>query len=196
MPNELNKSTDQELVQRFNDGDRLAFDELVGRYAGKAYQIAFGVLGNREDSEEVAQDVFVRVYRALGKFRGDAEFSTWMYRIALNLARNKYRWNKCRGFKKHISLDATITTEKGDEMSLDLPEPRPTPDKESELAEFETRMRELVDKLSPTYREPLLLRNVEQMSYERIAETLGCKIGTVKSRIARAREQLRKQLEP
>lgn len=167
---------------------------LVDRYAGRAYQIAYGVLGNREDAEEVAQDVFVRVHRALQRFRGDSEFSTWMYRIAVNLARNKYRWNKSRGGNRAISIDAPIEGRDGETSGMDLPENRPGPDEETQLAEFQQNVTEELEKLPPLYREALVLRNIEQMSYEDIATLLGCKLGTIKSRIARAREELRKRL--
>ena len=111
MSNTNSEPNDAQFIERFLDGDGKAFDALVDRYSGRTYQIAYGVLGNREDAEEVVQDVFVRIHKALGKFRGDAEFSTWIYRIAINLARNKYRWNKCRGAFKKLSLDAPVRDE-------------------------------------------------------------------------------------
>ena len=187
-------SSDRELLERCRAGEAAAFDVLVDRYAGRAYQIAYGVLGNREDAEEVAQDVFVRVHRALQRFRGDSEFSTWMYRIAVNLARNKYRWNKSRGGNRAISIDAPIEGRDGETSGMDLPENRPGPDEETQLAEFQQNVTEELEKLPPLYREALVLRNIEQMSYEDIATLLGCKLGTIKSRIARAREELRKRL--
>ena len=100
MSNDISQASDAELIERFNRGEKEVFGILAERYSGRAYQIAYGVLGNREDAQEVAQDVFVRIYKALPRFRGDARFSTWMYRIAMNLARNKYRWNKTRGSQK------------------------------------------------------------------------------------------------
>jgi len=168
---------------------------LVNRHSTRAYQIAYGVLGNREDAEEVAQDVFVRVYRALPKFRGDAEFTTWMYRIALNLARNKYRWNKCRGIQKNISIDAPIEGRDDSESTFDLPDTEEPPDELLWNREFEQNVLEEIQKLPPIYREALVLRNVEELSYEQIAKLLGCKLGTIKSRIARAREELRQRLK-
>ena len=95
---------DQELIERFKNGDERAFDQLVQKYSSRAYGIAYGILGGREDAQEVAQDAFIRIHRALPKFRGDSEFTTWMYRIVTNLAKNKYRWNKCRG-RGHIQLE-------------------------------------------------------------------------------------------
>ena len=89
MSKQADNLSDAEIIQRFKEGDTGVFEVLARRYSTRAYQIAYGVLGNRQDAEEVAQDVFVRIYRALPNFRGDAELSTWMYRIGMNLARNQ-----------------------------------------------------------------------------------------------------------
>jgi len=195
MSKQSDNLSDAEIIQRFKDGDAAVFEVLARRYSSRAYQIAYGVLGNRQDAEEVAQDVFVRIYRALPKFRGDAEFSTWMYRIAMNLARNKYRWNKSRGAKQNISIQAT---EENDDMpgpGIQVEATELTPDAEVDLEEFRRNVMAEIEGLPPLYREALVLRNVEEMSYERIAEVLDCKLGTIKSRIARAREELRKRLQ-
>lgn len=195
MSKTQNNPSDRELIGRFNEGDQSAFDILVDRYLPKAYQIAYGILSSKEDAEEVAQDAFVRIHRALGKFRGDAEFSTWMYRIAVNLARNKYRWNKSRGAKRNFSIDNPIEGEDGSQIQVELPEPRLQPDEQNEFDEFKDEIMRQLHDLPPVYREALVLRNIEDMSYEEIAETLGCKLGTIKSRIARAREELRRRME-
>ena len=185
---------DSTLVEQAKAGDQAAFDKLVEKYSARAYQIAYGVLGSKEDAEEVAQDVFVRIYKALPKFRGDSEFTTWMYRIAMNLARNKYRWNKSRGSQKNISIDAPREDMEGGERTFELPGRRISPEEEVSIEEFKANIAEELEKLPPLYREALVLRNVEEMSYEEIAALLGCKLGTIKSRIARAREELRKRL--
>ncbi len=195
MSNTSRTVSDKELIQRFNEGDKTAFDTLAERYAQKAYQIAFGVLRNREDAQEVAQDAFVRMYKALPSFRGDAEFTTWMYRIVVNLSRNKYRWKKTRGFKRETSMDAPIEDEEGNRLTIDLEEPRSQPDEETQFHELQDRVEQEINNLPPAYREALILRNVEEMNYEQIAEILGCKLGTIKSRIARAREELRRRIE-
>ncbi len=188
---------DRALVERFKQGDEAAFEILVGKYSGRAYQIAYGVLGSREDAEEVAQDVFIRIHRALPRFRGEAEFTTWMYRITMNLAKNKYRWNKIRGSKVNISIDAPLEGSgdgSGEERKIDLPDGRMAPDAKSVFTELEQNVRDELDNLPDIYREALVMRNVEEMSYEDIASTLDCKLGTIKSRIARGREELRKRL--
>ncbi|HPY89753.1 MAG TPA: sigma-70 family RNA polymerase sigma factor [Lentisphaeria bacterium] len=190
-------SEDRTLVERFKQGDEAAFEILVNKYSGRAYQIAYGVLGNREDAEEVAQDVFIRIHRALPRFRGDAEFTTWMYRITMNLAKNKYRWNKIRGSKVNISIDAPLEgggDGSGEERRIDLPDDRMAPDEKSAFKELEKNVRDELDNLPDIYREALVMRNVEEMSYEDIANALNCKLGTIKSRIARGREELRKRL--
>src|SRR5210317_1011569 len=128
MSNATTTTEDRELIEKFKGGDQWAFDRLVDKYSGRAYQIAYGVLGSREDAEEVAQDVFVRIHRALPKFRGDSEFTTWMYRIAMNLARNKYRWNKSRGSQRNISIDAPLdNSDESDGRTLDVVETRLAP---------------------------------------------------------------------
>ncbi|MFA5203756.1 MAG: sigma-70 family RNA polymerase sigma factor [Lentisphaeria bacterium] len=193
--NENQPADDSGLIARWKQGDPAAFDVLVEKYAGKAYQIAYGVLGNKEDAEEVAQDVFIRIHRALARFRGDAEFSTWMYRIALNLARNKYRWNKVRGLREMVSLDAPVEGEDGDSRGpLAVPAAEPSPDRHAAFKELEQNVAGELEALPDTFREALVLRNLEDMDYHQIASLLGCKLGTVKSRIARAREELRRRL--
>ncbi|MBN2452295.1 MAG: sigma-70 family RNA polymerase sigma factor [Lentisphaeria bacterium] len=186
---------DRELIEKFKNGEQWAFESLVDKYSGRAYQIAYGVLGNREDAEEVAQDVFIRIHRALPKFRGDSEFTTWMYRIAMNLARNKYRWNKSRGGQRNVSMDAPIDgSDDANGRRFDVTEPGLSPDVRTTLDELERQAGEEMEKLPELYRQALVLRNVEELNYEDIADLLGCKLGTIKSRIARAREELRKRL--
>ncbi len=187
-------TSDKELIRSVNDGDMNAWESLMRRYAAKAYQIAYGVLGQKEDSEEVAQDAFVRIYRALPKFRGDSEFSTWMYRIVVNQARNKYRWNSRRGANLNVSINKPIDGDDNGTYYFDLPDKQKTPDDEVVFDEWSRRISEEMQNLPPVNREALILRNVKNLSYEQIAELLDCKVGTVKSRIARAREELRKRM--
>jgi len=195
MSNGMSSAEDRLLIDKFKGGELGAFDKLVDKYSGRAYQIAYGILGNRQDAEEVAQDVFVRIHRALPRFRGDSEFTTWMYRIAMNLARNKYRWNKSRGSQRNVSIDAPLDgTDDPDAKRLDVVEARLAPDEKASLDELEQRALAELDNLPELYRQALMLRNVDELSYEDIADLLGCKLGTIKSRIARAREELRKRL--
>lgn len=192
------RATDRELVERFQrTRDQGAFDELVARHSGRAYQQALAFLGNREDAEEVAQDAFIRIYRSLPKFRGDAEFSTWMYRIVMNLCNNRYRWNKVRGAGRNISVDAPLESRNssGDApLKMELPDDRMMPDREVAFVELRDRTEAAMKSLPEVYRQAVLLRNVKQLDYEQIARILHCAVGTVKSRINRGRELLRQAL--
>lgn len=187
--------SDQELVAVFQAGDTAAFDEIIDRHALKLYQTAFGLLSNHHDAEEVAQDALVRAFRALNKFRRDASLGTWLHRIAVNLARNKYHWNRRRGSESNISLvrdDRNSADEHREEILL----PDESLGPERAIASMETGMavKHGLESLPSPLRETVVLRLVHNLPYEQIAEALDCKIGTVKSRIARGREILREVL--
>lgn len=184
------ETSDADLVARLREGDEQAFNTLVRRHQQRALNVAFQVLRDAEDAAEVAQDAFVKVYRNIGQFRGDAAFTTWLHQIVMNLARNRYRWWKRRGKQAMISLDEPIEGAEGSrprELAIDPA----SPDREAERDEFVDRVAVAMGELPAKYREVLVLRNVEELSYEQIAAVLGCSIGTVKSRIARARETLK-----
>ncbi len=190
---------DRELVRRFQEQrDIGAFDELVRRHSRQAYQLAYGTLLNREDAEEVVQDAFLRIYRSLDRFRNDAEFSTWMYRIVVNLCHNKFRWNRVRGAGRTFSLDETpedaAATRDSDRPRIELQQRELPPDKAAEFNELQEQLTQANRELPEAYRTTLLMRNVQEMDYEQIAAALGLPVGTVKSRINRAREQLRERL--
>ncbi len=187
--------SDQELIALVLGGNSDAFAELMDRHTEKAFQISYGILGNRHDAEEVTQDAFVRIFRALPRFRGDSEFSTWMYRIVVNQARNRYRYNKRRGAGRSISIDQGKDPEDADSASLDIADKRDSmPDRQLIYQEWEGEIAREMENLPEAHREALILRNVKNFSYDHISGILECKVGTVKSRIARAREELRKRL--
>ncbi len=166
---------------------------LVLRHQDRIYRVAYGMLRHREDAMEVAQDAFVRAYRSLDRFRGDAEFSTWLYRIAVNLSRNRLRTRIRRREDRTVSFDDRNDDE-GRRATAEPVDPGPTPRDEAAARDFERRVRVAMEDLPRDAREILWLRNVEGASYARIAEILGCTQGTVKSRIFRARELLREAL--
>lgn len=200
QPNESSarqdEPSDMELVRRFQEGDERAFDALVRRHQQRAFNIAFGLLRQREDALEVAQDAFVRAYRALKDFRGESAFTTWLYRITVNLAHNKTRWYRARHADRHMPLGALANPgEPNGHRVMDLPDPTGAPDRQAMLSEETRRVAAAMRKLAPRSREVLILRNVENLSYEEIARVLRCTLGTVKSRIARAREELRALLK-
>ena len=185
---------DRLLVDRFKNGDQTAFDEMVARYWGRIYSMVHQLLRNTQDAEEVTQDAFIRAHRGLVNFRGDSAFSTWLYQIATNLARNRYWYWWRRKRDKSVSFDQPIGPD-GDMTLADvIPAELETPDDITVTQEFVDRIGEGMAKLGAKHREILTLRNIKNLSYEEIAEVLQISVGTVKSRIARARESLRSKL--
>lgn len=193
----LQDRREKELIARFKEGHKEAFDEMVLLYSTRLYRVAFGLLGNHHDAEEVVQDVFVRAYKALPDFRGDASLKTWLHRITVNLARNKFHWNRRRGDGVNISLSESTPSAPDDgaeQLVVELPDMHLGPDRQLEKEELELNVIAGIRRLPEKLREAMVLRHFEDMSYESIAELLECKVGTVKSRLARAREMLRQTL--
>jgi len=186
--------SDRELVAQCQRGDEAAFDALVQRHQQRALNVAYQLLCDYEDATEVAQDAFVRIYRSIAGFRGECEFTTWLHQIVVNLARNKHRWWTRRGRQQTMSVDSPVGAGDG-EMTMQVPATTDAPDAVLVKAEFVRILSEKMAELPPWCREALVLRNVEQMSYGEIAVALRCSVGTVKSRIARARESLRRSME-
>ena len=185
---------DKVLVARFNEGDQTAFDEMVHRYWDRIYSRVLQLLKNRQDAEEVTQDAFVRAHKGLENFRGDSSFSTWLFQIATNLAHNKYWYWWRRKRDASFSLDQNIGPE-GDATLVDiLPADGENPSQAAVTQELVDRVAECVPTLSEKHHEILTLRIVRNFTYEEIAQALEISIGTVKSRIARARESLRERL--
>lgn len=178
---------DLELVEAAQDGDREAFRELVEKYQRKVYSICYGMLKNPEDSLDVSQEVFVKVYRYLGKFNKNSSFYTWLYRITVNMCIDHIRKNKrvqSVEYDDRISRDGDVV---GDEhimpSKLGL-----NPDKVYGRQELREKMREALETLSEKHRTILILREVEQLSYEEIADVLNISKGTVMSRLFHARK--------
>lgn len=174
---------DLALVERCRGGDESAFAELVSRYEHKVYSLAFRMTGNHDDAQDLAQDVFVKVYHSLNRFRGEASFSTWLYRVASNVCLDSLRR---RGRRPAVSLDAASV---GDPSAVG--DPRPGPQAAAEANEVQAALQAAIASLSPKHRAMVVLRDVQGMSYEEVAYITGCALGTVKSRLSRARESLR-----
>ncbi len=185
---------DRVLVDRFKSGDKSAFDEMVSRYWDRIYTMVHQLLRNPQDAEEVTQDAFIRAHRGLVNFRGESAFSTWLYQIATNLARNRYWYWWRRKRDKSISFDQPLSDDNDLTLAEVIPAPTDSPDDLTVNQEFVDRIALGMGKLGSKHREILILRNIKNMTYEEIAEILGISVGTVKSRIARARESLRSKL--
>ncbi len=182
---------DRLLVDRFKSGDEAAFNEMVSRYWDRIYGMVHQLLRNQQDAEEVTQDAFIRAHRGLVNFRGDAAFSTWLYQIATNLARNRYWYWWRRKRDKTVSFDQPVSDDNSTPLSEVFATEAATPGDITVTQELVDHIAVGMEKISSKHREILILRNVKNMAYEEIAEVLGISVGTVKSRIARARESLR-----
>lgn len=182
---------DTTLVRRFKAGDQAAFVEIVMRYRERMLNVAHSMLRNHADAEEIAQDTFVRAHRSLALFRGESSLSAWLHCITLNLARNRYWYFYRRRRHTTQSLDCTINADTqatyADLVACDTPGPVA----DATTQEFSAVIAECMAKLNSDQREILILRNVRQQTYDKIARTLRIKIGTVKSRVGRARRALR-----
>jgi RNA polymerase sigma-70 factor (ECF subfamily) len=179
-------ATDTSLVDRCVDGDEEACRRLVETHQAMVFQLAFALLGDREEALDISQEVFLRVFRTLTSFRGDATLRTWIYRIVINQARNRQRSWMRRRRDAQISLDDYASVHG---------EPRATQqvgaDVRLERRELATRMRAAIGELPFEQRSALVLREFHGMRYQEIAFSLGVTVGTVKSRLARGRTALR-----
>ena len=179
--------TELELVRSAQKGDDSAFETLVRTYEKKVYHLALRMCGNPDDAYEIAQEAFLSAWKGLWFFRGESSFSTWLYRLASNAAIDFIRREKRQSGPGEISLD-------DEETYIEPPGPGPSPQQHAESTELRQMLAKGLATLSPEHRQVLLLRELQGLSYEEISDTLELDLGTVKSRIARAREKLRKYL--
>ncbi|HGY90910.1 MAG TPA: sigma-70 family RNA polymerase sigma factor [Planctomycetes bacterium] len=176
---------DQSLVARAEAGDQEAFAALVHRYADRIYTLVAGMIHDRTAVEDVVQDIFFKVYRKLSAFQGRSSFYTWLYRVSLNTATDHLK-KKRRDRHRHVE-DPTV---------LDRPDFTGGPDETMDREELRQKTSEAIASLPTKYRDILLLREYQELSYEEIADVLQCSKGTVESRLFRARARLRSKLEP
>ena len=186
--------SDERLVERFQQGDQQAFDLIVDRYEQKVWHLAFRLTGDQEDAFDLAQEAFLKVYRYLMLFRGQSSFSTWLYRIVTNSFYDEMRKSKRRPTIA-VSLDDAIITDEG-EVVRELCSSDAGPEELSLQRELQKTIQAALLGLPEDYRVVLILRDLQDHSYEEIAAILGLNLGTVKSRLSRARLALRKLLQP
>ncbi|MFB3854551.1 MAG: sigma-70 family RNA polymerase sigma factor [Vicinamibacterales bacterium] len=178
-----------ELVLRCAAGDEAACSALVSEHQRMVFQLGMHLLGDQDEALDLSQEVFLRVFRTIGRFRGQSALRTWIYRIAINQARNRQRWWKRRHRSEQVSLDEHVETH-GDLPSADAG----SPERALGQKEVATRIWRALDRLPFDQRTAIILREIDGLSYEEIAFSLDVAIGTVKSRLTRAREALRAQL--
>ncbi|MGI6492390.1 MAG: sigma-70 family RNA polymerase sigma factor [Pelotomaculum sp.] len=179
------------LVQRAQKNDLGAFEELVRLYQDRVYGLSYHLTGNRDDAQDLAQEAMIRAYKALGSFRHEADFGTWLHRITLNVWLNIKRKNNPVIF----SLDEAIKNDDGSSLQREVAAPDGDPLEALEESEFRALVRTALNSLSVEHRAVLVLREIEGYSYEEVSHLLGCSLGTVKSRLSRAREVLRRGMK-
>jgi RNA polymerase sigma-70 factor (ECF subfamily) len=187
---------ERRLIERCKKGDLDAFDTLIPLHQDRIYNLALRLLGNEDDALDLAQEVFCTAFRKISSFRGDAAFSSWLYRITVNLAKNFWRKGSNRILAKGVSLDEPLSPHDKDGPSLQIPDHNPGPRQVAAGHELMNILSKNMQSLPLEFRQILILRFTEGLSYEEIAQTLECNAGTVKSRLFRARAELRKLMEP
>jgi RNA polymerase sigma-70 factor (ECF subfamily) len=185
------EQSDLELVRRVQRGERAAFDLLVLRYQHKVVKLVARLLRDPAEAEDVAQEAFVKAYRAIGSFRGDSAFYTWLYRIAVNTARN------AMASRQRRPLDYEADLSESEQSAVDARMKHgDTPEAAALSDEIHRTVNRAVADLPEDLRTAIILREVEGLSYEEIAQAMDCPVGTVRSRIFRAREAIDRSLKP
>ncbi|MFZ3218267.1 MAG: sigma-70 family RNA polymerase sigma factor [Candidatus Acidiferrales bacterium] len=183
---------ESELVNELQAGSDAAFDWLVTYYHGGVYNLVYGILSDSADAADVTQDVFLRAFRGIRGFRRGSSLKTWLYRISVRQALNHRRW--CwRHHRQQISIDAE---EEGKNPALDLKDSEASPFEQCETREMQATVRRALAQIPDSFRGAVILRDLEGLSYEEVAEVLEVSVGTVKSRILRGRRLLKNILDP
>jgi len=185
--NKKDYPTDEELIERFQNGDVYAFEQIVKRYKNQLLNFAYRFLGDIEDSEDIVQETFLRIFRKRNAYRNIAKFSTWIYTITGNLAKTELRRRKKRKLFSISSLGY-------DEKDYELPDHRRGPEEKADSVVKEEIIQKAIDVLSPKFKEVVILRDIQELSYEEISKILKIPLGTVKSRVNRARLKLQEIL--
>jgi len=187
-------TSEAEFIERLKRGDAGAFEELIAERSGEIYGLLFRLSENAEEARDLTQETFLRAFQSIGNFRGEADLRTWIYRIAINQARNRWRWWRRRRREATVSLDETPGNSERTLLAR-LASDSDNPEQQALARERELALRAGLQQIRRAYRETVILRDIEGFSYEEIATTLAINIGTVKSRLARGRQELREKLE-
>jgi RNA polymerase sigma-70 factor (ECF subfamily) len=187
-------SIEEEFVERLKNSDADAFDTLVTRYSADLYALLYRLTENQEEAADLTQETFLRALKAIKNFRGEADLKTWLFRIAINESRNRFRWWKRRKIEKMISLDAPVGNSETT-LSETFSSNSANPEQEILRSERDDALRRALQSLPEIFRQAVVFCDIEGLSYEEIAVALEINVGTVKSRIARGREELRRKLK-
>lgn len=181
-----------QLVSELQAGSEEAFDWLVTHYHAAVYNVSYGILGDAADAADVTQEVFLKAYRGIGRFRSGSTLKTWLYRIAVREALNQRRW-----WRRHLRWQTSMDASENDgRPALELEATEATPFEQTAAHELQVAVRRALVEVPQAFRSAVILRDLEGLSYEEIAEVLEVSVGTVKSRILRGRRALRERLEP
>jgi RNA polymerase sigma-70 factor (ECF subfamily) len=188
----MTDADEQRLIERSKEGDRRAFDALVRMHEKRVYNLAYRLSGNYDEAGDITVEAFLRVYQAINNFRGDANFSTWLYRIVTNVYLDRRKRQKNR---QTLSLEEYVELEES-QVTRQIEDPSPGPEALVEAQQRQELLQKAIESLPEYQRAMIVLYHVDGLSYEEIAEVLSLPIGTVKSRLNRARLALREKLEP
>lgn len=191
MPNEdpsaVVETDDIELVKRCQHGDTRAFNELVTKYRGKAYAMIYNMVRNEQDAWDLAQDGFLKAWKSIANFRGQSAFYTWLYRIMTNVTID---WLRKKQIEGGTEFDDTLELKNIEPGSSTVPRAEPLPDEKLEHVEIRKRIDAALEKLSAEHRAVIVMKEIDGMQYNEIADAIGCSLGTVMSRLFYARKKL------
>jgi RNA polymerase sigma-70 factor (ECF subfamily) len=183
---------DQAIVQRVQNGDVAAFDQLVTKYRERLYAVVYNLTSNREDAADITQEAFIKAFTSINRFQGKSAFYTWLYRIGVNTALSHLKRNR---FRRFFSLD-NIQEEGSNAQVLETLAAKHKSERGALLSELHEKLNEALQKLSPKHRTVVVLFEIEGLSHQEISEIVGCSVGTVRSRLHYAKQQLQADLKP
>ncbi|MDQ2645425.1 MAG: sigma-70 family RNA polymerase sigma factor [Myxococcota bacterium] len=194
-PSDPDDESERRFIERLRARDERAFLELVQLYQGRVYKLVFRMVGRRDEAEDLAQEVFVQVFKAVGNFRGDSRLGTWVYTIAVNLCKNRLKYLGRRKTESQADFEPLKERLNAEEVQGFTSGDVERPDQMAEGREVERIVRLCLAEMDPDFREVLVLRDLEDLSYEELSEITGLPDGTVKSRLHRARAMLKSAVE-
>ncbi len=192
---DVRSATETQFIERLKRGDAAAFEKLVAERSSEIYGLLYRLTENSEDARDLTQETFLRAFQSIEQFRGDADLRTWIYRIAINQARNRWRWWRRRRRDVTVSLDSKSEQREQPLAATLRAVNTDTPEQNTLARERERVLRSALQAVGRVYREAVILRDIEGLTYDEVSVALGISIGTVKSRLARGRKELRRRLE-